>query len=235
MTIDWKSVYEAARRANLAYLIDPAQSQISFEDIGLHWLGIFQNGSHQAVACIDDQGQGYLSIAGTRFGQRIGDLIDDIFILPHDLGDGVHVTKGAFEGVSDMWDWANSLVDASTVWNVEGHSLGAWRTRYTPVFLPESRIGQLHSFESPKGANRAYWEKYQKILASMVSVVNDQDIFVGYPLGLTEWEHPQMLAMQWLAGPAIFEIYPNQWVNGFSLPDHSIDVIETKCKILAGL
>lgn len=237
MIIDWKGVYYAAHRANLAYEIDPAKSQANFENTGLHWLGIYQGPSHQAVACLDDTGTAYLSISGTRFGKRIGDLIDDAIFLPKDLGDGIHVTSGAFDCMPEMWDWANSLVDPSTVWNIEGHSLGAWRARYTPLFLENDRIGMIHSFESPKGANAAYWLKYSPILSQkMVSVVNDRDIFITWPFGLlNEWEQPAMLPMQWLQGPNVKQIYPIQWVPGLSIPDHSMDVVEAKCKVIAGL
>jgi hypothetical protein len=237
VTIDWTQVYEAARRSNLAYIIDPTQSKQEFEATGLHWLGIYQGASHQAVACMDNLGQAYLSISGTRFGKRLGDLVDDALAYPHDLGGGVHVTAGAFDDCPGMWDWANKLVDSNTVWNVEGHSLGAWRMRYTPVFLDQSRIGRLHSFESPKGANRAYWEKYQKQLADMVTIVNDRDIFIDWPFGiLNEWEQPAMLPMIWLRACIPTTIYPIQWPSlSFSIKDHSIDTIEAKCKTLAGL
>jgi len=236
MSIDWKGVYQAARRANLAYQIGPAVSQAGFEALGLHWLGIYQGPSHQAVACLDDTGQAYLSISGTRFGKRIGDLIDDALIIPQDLGGGVRVTQGAFDDMPAMWRWAEKLVDASTVWNVEGHSLGGWRARYTPVFLSDARIGKIHSFESPKGANRQYWITYQQVLQNkLVSIVNDRDIFIDWPFGLfNEWEQPPMLPVQWLKGPVVMQIYPIQWLPGFSVGDHSMDIVEAKCKQLAG-
>lgn len=238
MKVDWLQLYNAARRANLAYELDPAKSSAGFFSLGqgLTWLGIYQNGSHQAVVCTDDKGEGYLSISGTRFKTDPGDLLDDVSLLSHDLGDGVEVTRGAFEGLDDMWEWADSFVDPSTVWHVCGHSLGAWRTRYTPVFLPPERIGSLHSFESPKGANAAYWNKYQQQLAGMISVVNERDLFVSWPfLSFEGWEHPQMLPVVWLQGSSYSITMPHMWPGGRDVRDHSMDVVEARLKVLAGL
>jgi hypothetical protein len=235
MNVDWVKVYEAARRSSMAYEMDPVKSESLFSSTGLHWLGIYQNDGHQAVVCLDNHGDAYLSISGTRFGKRVWDLVDDSWLIPRSLDDGIHVTSGAFDGMSDLWAWANLLVTPSTLWHVEGHSLGAWRTRYTPVFLPANRIGRLHSFESPKGANRAYWDKYKQELAQMVSVVNGRDLFVDWPFVSVEWEHPHMLPIQWLNGNSVLDIFPCQWPGGRSIPDHSIDVVVEKCKKLAGL
>lgn len=237
MKIDWLSVYQAACRANLAYEMDPAKSEAGFSALGqgLTWLGLYQNADHQAVACIDDKGTGYLSISGTRFGKSLADLVDDAYLLPKDLGGGVKVTAGAFNGLSEMWAWADSLTDTSTVWNVEGHSLGAWRTRYTPLFLSPDRIGMLHSFESPKGANTAYWEKYQQQLAGMVSIVNDRDLFVSWPFVSLDWEHPKMLSVQWITRLLVTEIHPDDYPGGVSIEDHSMDIVQSKCKFLAGV
>jgi len=236
MNLNWLSVYQAACRANLAYEQDPAKSEAGFSSLGqgLIWLGLYQKDSHQAVACIDTKGEGWLSISGTRFGTNWGDVLDDAMILPRSLGNGVHVTVGAFDGVEEMWDWANGLVDPSTVWNVCGHSLGAWRTRYTPVFLPANRIGMLHSFESPKGANAAYWEKYQQELAGMVSIVNGRDLFVSWPFMSYEWTHPQT-PMVWLKSIGYQLLMPSMWPGGRLLSDHSMDLVEQRCKLIAGV
>lgn len=235
MTPNWVQIYEAARRSRMAYEMDPVVSESLFSSTGLHWLGLFNDNDNQAVACIDNHGTGYLSISGTRISQgKIWDLVDDAWILPKDLGSGIHVTSGAFSGMKEVWDWANSLVTPSTVWNVEGHSLGAWRTRYTPVFLPPSRIGNLHSFESPKGANRAYWQHYKQQLSKMVSVVNGRDVFVNWPFGITEWEHP-LLSILWLKAHGFAEIFPYQYPMGVSIADHNISLVESRCKVLAGV
>ena len=237
MTPNWVQIYEAARRANLAYEMDPVKSQQAFEATGLYWLGLYSDNNNQAVACIDNHGDGYLSISGTRFSQgKIWDLIDDSWLIPTSLGGGVYVTSGALEGVQEMWDWAKSLVPPSTLWHVEGHSLGGWRTRYTPLFVLPTEIGRLHSFESPKGANKAYWKRYKQQLIGLVSVVNERDLFVDLPFGLlNEWEHP-MLPILWLRKDGTFsEIYPGQWPGGRSISDHSMDLVEARCKKLAGL
>lgn len=236
MIPNWVQIYEAARRANLAYELDPVKSEAAFTATGLHWLGLYSDNNNQAVVCIDNHGDAYLSISGTRFSQgKIWDLVDDAWTTPHDLGWGRHVTAGAFNGVEDMWDWAKGLVPPSTLWHVEGHSLGGWRTRYTPIFLPPSQIGRLHSFESPKGANKAYWDFYKQALSGLVSVVNGYDVFVDWPFGINEWCHPQSLSWLWLKRHGFVEIYPGQWPGGMSIADHNMDTVELRCKILAGV
>lgn len=237
MTPNWVPIYEAARRANLAYEMDPVKSRDAFTATGLHWLGLYSDNNNQAVVCIDNHGDAYLSISGTRFSQgKIWDLIDDSWLLPVDLGGGMHVTGGAIHGVKEMWDWAKSLVPPSTVWHVEGHSLGGWRTHYTPIFLPPSRIGRLHSFESPKAANRAYWDHYKQQLSGIIIIVNERDLFVDWPFGLlNEWEHPHMLPVLWLRKNIWTEIFPCQWPGGRSISDHSMDVVEARCKTLSGI
>lgn len=238
MKVDWLSVYRAAQRANMAYEMNPTRSAVGFSSLGqdLTWLGMYQRGADQAVVTMDFHGNYYLSISGTRFGKGfhgLMDLADDAMLLPYSLGGGVNVTAGAFLGLEAMWQWAESLVPKDTVWNVEGHSLGAWRTRYTPVFLPKERIGMLHSFESPKGANKAYWEKYHEELSGMVSIVNDRDIFVSWPFINPEWCHPERLPVQWITRLMVTEIFPDKYPGGVSISDHSMDTVQSKCRYLA--
>lgn len=240
MKIDWLSVYQAACRANMAYEMDPARSEAGFSSLGqgLTWLGMYQKGADQAVACIDQKGEAYLSISGTRFGKGFAglmDLADDAMLMPHSLGGGVYVTAGAFLGLEPMWQWAQNLVPPGTVWNVEGHSLGAWRTRYTPVFLAPDRIGKLHSFESPKAANAAYWKKYHNELSGMVSIINDRDLFVSWPFASELWCHPERLPVQWITRLLVTEILPDGYPGGISISDHSMTTVQSKCRFLAGV
>lgn len=222
--MNFASVLAAAQRAQAAYIDDAGKARAAFEALGLFFIGQYQNDSHQAVLSQDAAANVYLSISGTRFSQgKIADLLDDIDLEPVPVGDGAMVTRGAYEGLDAMWSWAQSLAPAGAIFNVEGHSLGAWRTRYTPLFLPRSRIGLLHSFESPKSANAAYWSKYAGELATLVSIVNGRDLWVSWPF-LGDWCHPDRDQV-WLQSTGFQIITPAQWPGGRVVSDHDIDLV----------
>lgn len=174
----------------------------------------------------------HLSISGTRFSDRqIGDLFDDIDLAPVDVGGGAKVTRGAYESAKEMWDWALKLVPAGTVFNVCGHSLGGWRTSFTPLFIPAPQIGTLHAFEPPKDANAAYYQKFVNELAGLVIVGNGKDIWFGYPR-FGGWTH-RPGDMIWLTSLG-FEIMDTaDWGGGMSLNDHSIDLVVERLEKLA--
>lgn len=230
--MNWAAILAAARRAQAAYVSDAAGARQAFEALGLTFLGQYQNGSHQAVLTCDANGAVYLSISGTRFSQwKFGDLLEDVDIDPLDLGGGALVTSGAYEGLEAMWAWALSLAPVGCVFNVEGHSLGAWRARYTPCFLPAARIGALHGFESPKGANATFWGRYADELAGMVHVVHGRDVFVAWPL-VGGWQHPDADHL-WLTGDGFQVIRPAQWPGPRVFSDHSIDTIVERIAAIA--
>lgn len=220
------AVLAAAKRAQAAYFTDAASSRAAFEALGLDWLGLYQNEDHQAVVSREhSSGAVYLSISGTRFTDgRVGDLYDDLDLTPVDVGDGALVARGAFQGLSELWTWAASLVAPETLWNVEGHSLGGWRARYTPLFLPAEQIGQVTTFEAPKSANDLYWAKYAGVLKDLVTVVNGRDIFVSYPFLGEVWTQPPM-AIIWIEATGYSVITREQWPIGLFEWNHSIDEV----------
>jgi hypothetical protein len=213
----------AAKRAQAAYIDDTNSSMGAFQMLGYSYIGQYQNTSHQAVLSHDDAGQIYLSISGTRFSQRkIGDLLCDIDTKPFNVGDGAMVAKGAYEGLDDMWRWTLGLTPPGTVLTIDGHSLGAGRALFTPLFLPSSQIGDVYAFESPKFANAKFWEMYP--LDSAVHTVNEADIFYGYPFVGDQMTHPDRDVL-WLRNFGLQVIRPNQWPRGFSIPNHGIDSV----------
>ncbi|MGF6937802.1 hypothetical protein OKW41_006964 [Paraburkholderia sp. UCT70] len=230
--MDFAAILAAARRANAAYVIDPAQSGVAFEALGYSWIGQFQDGDSQAVLSRDAAGV-YLSISGTRFSDRkLGDLFDDIDVWPVDLGDGVHVTRGAYEGCADIWAWAKAQVPRATVFNVEGHSLGGWRTSYTPLFLPAAQIGALHAFEPPKGANLAYYTRYAAELAALVIVGNGKDVWFGYPRLDGRWIHRPGEVLHLLErGCQVID--SAAWPGGLDYADHRMDLVVERLAALA--
>lgn len=228
--MDWAAMLAAAKRSQAAYIEEPAQSKAAFERLGLTWLGIFQNYSHQAVLSRDTSFI-YLSISGTRFLSRLGDFLDDLFISPINVGGGAKVSAGAYIGLSAMWTWAKSLVPRGSVFTIEGHSLGGERALFSGSFLPASQIGQICAFEAPKGANGAYWTKYADVVSKAVSTVNQNDIWYGWPF-LSEYEHPPY-PVAWLNSSGYQMIMPNQWPRGFSLRQHNMNLVQTRINAIA--
>ena len=221
--MNWDAIRVAAKRAQAAYIIDPAQAKAAFVALGDTWIGQYQDGDSQAVLSIDATGTTCLSISGTRFSAgKIGDLFDDVQLEAVDVGDGAKVTHGAYESAKEIWDWALKLAPKGAVFNVCGHSLGGWRTVYTPLFIPAAQIGTLHAFEPPKGANLAFYQKFVRELAGLVTVGQGRDIWFGYPR-LGGWLHKPG-PMIWLQASGFEIIDTSAWRGGFSFDDHSIDL-----------
>lgn len=244
MTPDFGALHAAAARCSAAYIMDQSQAFAAFEALGEKPLAQYRNADHQAVLCEvataqpDPPGGGCtparyrLTISGTRFSQlQLPDLFDDIDNTPADLGDGVMVTRGAFRGCDRLWAWALGIAAPGSIIDVEGHSLGGWRARYTPIFLPEERQGELITFESPKGANVAYWTKYDHRLRGMISVVNARDLWVGWPW-VGDWHHPPD-PFCWLTGGSYRMVTEKQWPGGRDTRDHDIATIVSLLAALA--
>jgi len=231
--MDWAALYAAALRAQAAYIIDPAQAQSAFEALGHTFIAQHQDNNSQAVVSVGSDGAAYLSISGTRFSAgKLGDLFDDVDLTPVDLGGGAKVTQGAYASAKEVFDWALSVVPDGEVLNVCGHSLGGWRTGYAPALLPASQIGSLYAFEPPKGANLAYYQKYQKELAGLVITGQGRDIWMNYPR-LGDWIH-RPGPMVWIQSIGYKMIDTSAWPGGFSLGDHSIDTLVTRLAAIVG-
>lgn len=230
--MDFDKLLVAARCAQAAYIMDPAKARAAFEAMGHRFIAQFKDADSQAVLSVDASGRTCFSISGTRFSDRqVPDLLDDMDLLPVSLGDGIEVTRGAYESAKELFAWALAHVDPGAVLNVSGHSLGGWRTSYTPLFVPAAQIGSLTSIEPPKGANAAYYTKYAVELANMITIGNGHDIWVGYPR-LGDWMHRpgDMLHLN----PTGFEIIDTaKWPGGFSLEDHDIDLVVSRLEALA--
>jgi hypothetical protein len=229
--MDFAPVLAAAKRAQAAYVMDPAQAKKAFEALGHEFIGQFKDSDSQAVVSRDTAGKVYLSISGTRFGKSLGDLADDLYFRPVDVG-GASVSFGGYDGLIDVWKWAKNLVPADTVWNVEGHSLGGQRALYSPLYLAKDQIGAIHAFESPKGADSRFWVKYADPLKAAVHTVNAADIWYGYPW-LSPYSHPDADVI-WLKDSGYSIIKPTQWRRGFSLDDHSIDLVVNRLQAIVG-
>jgi hypothetical protein len=228
--MDWAATLAAARRSQAAYIEDPAQSKEAFEAMGLTWLGMYANDSHQAVLSRDASNV-YLSISGTRFLSRLGDLLDDLFIQSIDLGGGCKVSSGVYTGLGAMWVWAKHLVPRGTVFHIDGHSLGAERGLVSCALLPANQIGQIWAFEAPKPANAAFWARYANVVSKATTTVNQTDVWYGWPF-ISEYEHPPYPAI-WLQPTGYQMIMPSEWPRGYSMPKHDIGMVVSRIAAIA--
>lgn len=216
------AIVAAAKRAQAAYILDDAGARAAFEGLEQTFLGRYENDSHQAVVSQDVAGACYLSISGTRFGHDLGDLLEDLHITGKDLGNGMRVAAGVYDGMQAMWDWAERLVPAGATWNVEGHSLGAERALLAGLFLPAAHVGAIHAFEAPRCGNAALWAHLMPTLANAGCVVDGADLWFGWPQA-SEWLHVPLPHI-WLlddAGHADL-IMPDKWPEGDNPDDHDI-------------
>jgi hypothetical protein len=230
--MDWLAIATAAKRAQAAYLMDEAQAKAAFEALGDTFIGRFHDDDSQAVLTTGADGKTYFSLAGTRFSAgKVGDLLDDIDLVPVDMGDGAIVPRGAYESAKELFAWALSMVPDGTALHCSGHSLAGWRLSYTPLFVKPEQIGGLWAFEPPKSANRAYFARHAAALANMVIVGNGADIWVAYPR-LGPWMH-RPGPMIHLSATGFSIIDTSKWPGGLSLADHDIDTVVVRLEKIA--
>lgn len=230
--MDWGDLRDAAKRAQAAYIIDAAQAKAAFESLGHTFISQFKDEDSQAVLSVGPDGRTYFSLAGTRFSAgKLGDLIDDLQTDALDLGGGAKVTRGPYESAKELFEWALSVVPAGTVLHCSGHSLAGWRISYAPCFVKPEQIGSLFAFEPPRGANLAYYQKYQNELAGLIVCGNGRDIWFGYPR-LGPWIHrPGPMVHLTTTGYEIIDTA--KWPGGLSLGDHSIDLVVQRLEKIA--
>ncbi|MFT0167467.1 hypothetical protein ACLKMY_00365 [Paraburkholderia mimosarum] len=238
--MDWQAAVLAAARANAAYVIDETGSKTAFEALGDTWIAQYKNASHQAVLSADAQGETRLSISGTRASAfKVMDVLADMSLDPVAVTGG-YVTAGVHEGMQELWDWVLEIVPAGDVVHVAGHSLGGARTHMTPLFLPAPQIGQLHSFESPKFADAAFYASHAAALANMVCVLNGADLWASWP-----WKEGPLKDLRWQARPQPEHVWMKesdgefamiqgaQWPEGADPTDHDISRVQARLAKIA--
>jgi hypothetical protein len=223
--MDWAALALAARRANAAYIEDAAQSKAAFSALDDDWIDIYQDDSHQAVLSVTPAGETHLSISGTRASDgKLADIYADAQLDPVSIGGG-SATRGAVEGMQDLWNWVLQTVPAANPISVCGHSLGGSRTHLTPAFLPAARIGSLVSFAAPKFVDAAFYAAHADALAVMTCVVNGDDGWCSWPWFDGRWQHRPPLPHIWLKDDSgdFVTILGDLWPGGWDFADHSID------------
>lgn len=231
--MDWSAIALAAKRANAAYIIDAAKSKAAFEALGDVWSSIYSDSNNQAVLSVDPSGATHLSISGTRASSlRLQDVFDDMSLDPHPVKGG-KVTEGVISGMQQVWNWALSVAPKGAVFNVAGHSLGASRCHLTPLFLPASQIGTLHSFEAPKFLGADFYSTYAAELANMVCVLNGRDTWAAWPWIDPRWQARPKQDHIWLKSSGFAVIQASQWPGLGSFGDHSMDVVQARIEKIA--
>jgi hypothetical protein len=215
----------AAQRANAAYEETVALSQAAFSKFGDAWIAMYQKPGIQAVLSVDLAGNPWLSISGTRPGLTL-DVFEDISIEMMPVKGG-NVTKGVYEGMSDLWSWVLETAPTGAKFSVCGHSLGASRTHLTPLFIPQQQIGPMFSFEAPKFCDAAYYATYKSKLATMTCFLDGEDLWASFPVGLNA--RPIQLHV-WLKGDEgqYVLIDGDQWPGGINPADHSMDRVQAR-------
>lgn len=233
--IDWAAAALAAARANAAYVIDPGASQAAFEALGDVWIGQYANASHQAVLSVDAKHETHLSISGTRASAwKVADVICDVALDPV-VVQGGSVTRGAMEGMQQLWEWVLSTVPAGDTVHVAGHSLGASRTHLTPLFLPAAQIGLLHAFEAPKFADAAYYAAHANALANMMCTLCGADLWAAWPWRNPQWSARPLAEHVWLRGDdgSYDMILGVDWPGGADADDHDMSRVQLRVQAIA--
>lgn len=221
----WKAIYEAAQLASCAYSLIDAQAASEFGDLGYRVAGSFRDDDHQAFVVLGPVGW-VLAISGTRFGTHAPDLIADLEISAVELGQGAHVASGPYDGMDKLWEWARSVAPPGVLWTVTGHSLGGERALLTGLFLPHDQIEAIYSFEAPKCGNIALWKQLQGPLHKTVCVINETDLFVGWPF-IGPWVHPPIAHLHLLKNDWRL-VMPDDFPRFTDLRDHAIAKVIVK-------
>jgi hypothetical protein len=223
----------AAKRANAAYIIDPAQSKAAFEALGDVWSDIYSDSNDQAVMSVDAAGRAHLTISGTRASSlKMGDIFDDVSLDPCAVKGGA-VTAGVISGMQDVWDWALSAAPAGAVFDVAGHSLGASRTHLTPLFIPTAQIGEMHSFEAPKFCDEEFYQSHAEALSNMICVLNGRDTWAAWPWVDYRWKGRPLQDHLWLKSVGYSLIPAAQWPGLGSFGDHDMGVVQSRMEAIA--
>jgi len=236
---NFPALYLSMQRCDAVYDPDAARAAAAFAALGSDMLGRYCDAGHQAIAHCAAGGHATLTISGTRVSEgtcveHVCDLYEDVDYAPRDLGGGVAVASGAWEGLDTVWAWARALFAADAVIDVEGHSLGGQRTCLTPLFLPAERIGTMRAFEPPKAANATYWTKFAEPCARLTTIVHERDPWAGWPWLDEELTH-QPVALLWLHGGGWS--WAADWRCGsvFDSADHGPDSVVAALAALAGM
>jgi hypothetical protein len=222
------AIVAAGQRAEAAYIVDPVAAKTAFEQLGMTFLGQYQDSTHQGVVSMDAKGRYYVTITGTRWSEGFGaDLLSDIWLAPVKAPKGGVVPSGVYCGMKDFWAWVATKVPAGETLNIEGHSLGAERALLSPLFIDPSRIGDLYAFEPPQCGTQEYWDAYRDALKNAVVTVCGLDTWFNWPPH-QGYVHDAQMQILWLLSTGSQWLLPAQYKGGNSASDHQMTEVNQR-------
>lgn len=222
------AIVAAGQRAEAAYIVDPAAAKTAFEQLGMTFLGQYQDSTHQGVVSMDAKGRYYVTITGTRWSEGFGaDLLSDIWLAPVNAPKGGVVPSGVYCGMKDFWGWVATKIPAGTGFNIEGHSLGAERALLAPIFVDPKLIGDIYAFEPPQCGTQEFWDAYREDLKNAVVTVCGQDIWFNWPPH-QGYVHDAKMAVLWLLSTGSEWVLPAQYQGGNNAGDHQITEVNQR-------
>ena len=233
---DFNLTYLAAQLADTIYL-DQSLLWPSVEALNCQFIGYCEIEDCQSMVVITPDGwqnvvtRGTQVLSGGTIPARAHELADDANPKHTDLGDGISVRSGAYEPFKALWDSQIShLIDVTKPVRFMGHSLGAQRSCYGPLFMPDGAECQIIAFAPPKAGNAAFWA-HLETLCPMILIVGRQDDFApawcpldGAMIQFDHILHFKHTGWEWLH-------YWPWWDD--SIPDHSADDYVSDAKALA--
>lgn len=230
MLLDPKRGLASAKLADAAYIEDMGDAITTFAALGHKMVDAWSDPLHQAYVtseagadCLD------LHISGSRVSGRskidaVADMIADMDVAPHDLGNGILVTRGPYLRSVDIFGWADTKYPGAK-WRIRGcHSLGGWVGKYAFSHLKPENVILIDTFASPKGANAAYYAGIPaEHRVKFTNWCNERDLWMGY-----SWLGPfvQLLPddkYPWLHNGGIAAIDESEWPGGTHATDHDIE------------
>jgi len=234
--IDWRALATTAKRANAAYVESDDASKAAFAALGDVWVAQFQDDSRQAVLSVDQTGETWLSISGTRASQgQLLDVYRDTQLKPTQIKGGT-VTLGVCDGMDHVFDWALSTAPAGTVINITGHSLGSTRCQIAPAYVPAEQIGMMVGFAAPKFIARDFFQSHAAAFQRLIPVLNASDGWASWPWIDRRWQYRAPVQTVWLKsdqGALQMLTDGNQWPGGWRFSDHNMDTYQTRVEAIA--
>lgn len=224
-----KELLLACKLSLIAYNTSLETTKTSCEQLGIHFLGYFQNTSCQAYVAKLQDGTQILGIQGTEFTWKYHNLWqvwEDLSITPRYLtkrGPGMpfvqYVHSGFYDDLEALWPQIASVLNVNEFVWICGHSLGGCRAHLARKFIPQTTQVKITSFGAPRAANDAFWNATTQTNTLVDRVLAEND-FAGDWQPLLPYSHPTM-NFYWLVDGSIHLVNQRNFLN-LSMADHSI-------------
>ena len=186
---NFKELFLSIQRCDAVYEPNEDKAIAAFEELGSTVIGRISTDDNQAILSRPSDGVLTLTISGTRvsegsFEDHIHDLFQDIDCHPFNIGSGRLVAHQPFNESSVLYSWVKSRAPNESM-RIEGHSLGGWKSTYSPEYLDVGQVISITAWESPKQGNDSYWSDINArgFLEKFTQVYHGKD-----PWSLWPWE-----------------------------------------------